>query len=167
MKVTVRKFDAGIFASVKELTKSQVLVGVPDANAPRNADEEEAKKGEPINNATIGYIMEFGAPNANIPARPHLMPGISDAKDSIADQLKKGAQQALAGKAGAADIALNKVGLIASSAVKARITEGPFTPLAETTLRARRARGRTGEKPLLDTGQYRNSQTYVIRPKGK
>ncbi len=167
MKVTVRKFDAGVFASVKELTKSQVLVGVPGANTPRNADEEEAKKGEPINNATIGYIMEFGAPNANIPARPHLMPGISDAKDTIADQLKKGAQQALAGKAGAADIALNKVGLIASSAVKARITEGPFTPLAETTLRARRARGRTGEKPLLDTGQYRNAQTYVIRPKGK
>jgi hypothetical protein len=30
-------------------------------------------------------------------------------------------------------------------------------------LRARRARGRTGDVPLVDTGELRNSITYVIR----
>jgi hypothetical protein len=65
------------------------------------------------------------------------------------------------------DIAQNKAGLIAESSVRKKINEGPFEPLAPKTLQERKRRGRTGEKPLIDTGQLRNSVTYVIRPKGK
>ncbi|MBX4298880.1 hypothetical protein K4H04_24285, partial [Mycobacterium tuberculosis] len=63
--------------------------------------------------------------------------------------------------------------------MRAKITEGPFVPLAAATLRARARRGRSGAakelasraagnapdnsnaKPLIDTGQYRQAITYV------
>jgi hypothetical protein len=38
--------------------------------------------------------------------------------------------------------------------------------LAERTLAARKARGRTGEKPLIDTGQLRNAVTFVVQARG-
>lgn len=168
MKITTTKDKVGqIVGQIRSLTKNDVLVGIPDEKAPRSEEEAEAQKGEPINNATIGYVSEFGSPTANIPARPHLMPGIESVKDKIEAHLKKGALGALEGSPDAAEIALEKVGVVASSAVKAKITEGGFAPLAPATLKQRRARGRTGEKPLSDTGQYRNSITYVVRPKGK
>ncbi|MFG1417178.1 hypothetical protein V5F38_05110 [Xanthobacter sp. V0B-10] len=168
MKIqTTKNKVSGVIASLKGLTKQDVLVGIPDENAPRTEAEEEARRGEPINNATIGYINELGSPAGNIPARPHLMPGIDRAKDKIASHLVTGAKGTLSGVADAASIALEKVGLEATSAVKMVITEVIPPPLAERTLADRKARGRTGETPLIDTGQYRNSITYVVRPKGK
>ncbi len=156
-----------IVDQMRKLTKDRVLVGVPDANAPRSAEEDEARKesGEPVNNAEIGYINEFGVPERNIPARPHLIPGIKSSKDRLAKVLNAGARDALKGNDEAAQIALTKVGIIAETAVKNRIDEGPFVPLSFRTVEARKARGRTGEKPLIDTGQYRNSITHVVETK--
>lgn len=167
--MTTKDAFPGIKAAIDKLTKSEVLIGVPYENAPRSAEEDEARKedGSPITNAEIGYINEFGLPEKNIPARPHLIPGIESVKDRLAKALMAGAKKTLAGDAGAGDVALTKAGLIGETAVKDRVTDGPFVPLAPATLAARRARGRTGEKPLLDTGQYRNSITHVVRPKGK
>jgi hypothetical protein len=69
------------------------------------------------------------------------------------------------------------------NAVRTKITDGPFAPLADSTLRARARRGRKGAvaelksraqgnapnnanaKPLIDTGQLRKSITYVVRKK--
>lgn len=166
MTVEVKKDRvAEVMAAVRALTTKEVLVGIPDTDAPRTEEEAEAKKGEPINNATIGYINEFGSPAANIPERPHLRPGVEDVRDRIANKLVQGAKKALDGDKEAGAKALEAVGLIAQSAVRKKIEAGPFTPLAPATLANRRARGRTGEKPLQDTGQYRNSITYVVAPK--
>jgi hypothetical protein len=50
--------------------------------------------------------------------------------------------------------------------VRAFITAGQgFAPLAAATLAARRRKGRTGTKPLIDTGQLRRAITYVLRRK--
>jgi phage gpG-like protein len=156
---------AEVMSQIRELTKTEVLVGIPDANAGR--DPEPGEKHEPISNAEIGYVMEFGMPEKNIPARPFLVPGVQDARDRIGQQLETGARKALAGDPNAADITLNKAGLTAQNAVRAKIEEGPFVPLAPRTLAQRKKRGRTGEKPLIDTGQLRKSITYVIVEKGK
>src|SRR5260363_429767 len=40
--------------------------------------------------------------------------------------------------------ALHRAGLAAQNAVRAKMTEGPFKPLAESTLQARARRGRIG-----------------------
>lgn len=173
MPIEIRKnTSAAVMQAIRALTKSEVLVGVPAENAGRSP--EAGEHGTPLNNAEIGYIHEFGSTieGANggeivIPPRPHLIPGITGAKDKIAKALGAGAKAALSGKADAPDLALNKAGLIGQAAVRAKITEGDFTPLAASTLAKRRAKGRTGTKPLIDTGAYRNSINYVVRKKGE
>ncbi|MNT50592.1 hypothetical protein D3C72_1875180 [compost metagenome] len=56
-------------------------------------------------------------------------------------------------------------GMTASNSVKAKINSNIRPELAESTLEARRQRGVTRENTLVDTGQLRNSVTYVIRNK--
>jgi len=164
--VTMTKdaFD-DVLKQIRSLTKEEVLIGVPDENAGRQPEQGEQEK--PISNAEIGYVMEFGLPEKNIPARPHLVQGVREATDQLGEILQAGAMKALNGDKQAADIALNKAGLAGQNAVRKKVTDGPFVPLSPKTLEARKRRGRTGEKPLIDTGQYRNSLTYVVRPKGK
>lgn len=147
----------GLLASLKSLTKSRVLVGVPAEDAGRNDD------GEPINNAALAFIHDNGAPEINIPARPFMAPGIARAEDAIVKQMKAGAQKVLDGKPGAVDQTMHRVGLTAQSAIRNQINDGPFVPLSPRTLADRRRRGRTGDQPLIDTGQLRNSINYVIR----
>lgn len=145
---------------MKDLTKKAVLVGVPDENADRQPDPHDPV---PITNAGIGFVMEHGDPERNIPARPFLGPGVEGASKPIGDKLVATASKALDGDREAIDKGLHGVGLIAQSAVRQKIQDGPFVPLAPRTLSARKARGRTGEKPLIDTGQLRNAVNYVIR----
>ncbi len=151
---------AGFQKSIKSLTANRVLVGIPDANADRKPDPKDPV---PITSAGIGWIMEHGAPEKNIPARPFLNPGIAGAKDKITDRLQKTAMKAIDGDVTATKTGLAGVGLIAQRSVQERITDGPFAPLAPATLADRVRRGRTGEKPLIDTGQLRRAVTYVIR----
>lgn len=169
---------AAVLKSIAGLTKNTVLVGVPDSTTDRSDDDHG-----PMNNATIGYIQEHGSPAANIPARPHLMPGIENAQDKITARMKKASQAALDGRKDKTIEQLEKAGMVARDSVKNMITDGDFEPLAEATLRARARRGRKGAKaelasraagnapdnrnarPLIDTGQYRNSITYVVRKK--
>lgn len=161
LKVT-KDITKRLVTGVRELARERVLVGIPADNAERLIDEDADDRG-PINNAAIGYIMENGSPAANIPARPHLQPSVNEQQDEIAAAYKAGGKAILDGKAKSATEVHHRVGLMVESAVKAKINEGDFTPLAPATIRARKARGRKSEKPLVDTGQYRNAITHVVR----
>ncbi|MGO4738642.1 hypothetical protein AB4099_18990 [Bosea sp. 2KB_26] len=147
-----------LLRAVRDLTKSEVLVGIPDAEAGREDG--------PISNAEIGYLMETGSPSQNIPERPFLVPGVESARERIEKRMRSAGEAALAGRRDDVSTAFEKAGIEASSAVKAKISDGPFTPLSPKTLAKRRARGRAGEKPLIDTGQLRRAITYVVRKKG-
>lgn len=138
------------------LANNRVMVGIPQAKDSRR----EAGK---LGNAEIGYIMENGAPEVNITARPHLKPGVRDAQSRVTDLLKQAGRLALEGRPDAVTRAYHAVGLTVQSAIKARIRAGIPPPLADSTLAARRRRGRTGTKPLIDTGQYLAAITYVIQ----
>lgn len=172
MPIEIRKKPSpAIFDGIRALTKNETLVGVPAENAGRQPEDGEKR---PLNNAEIGYVQEFGStiggPNGqafSIPPRSHLRPGIEDARDKLAKALEKGVMAALRGDVGAADKALHTAGLIGQNSVRNKITEGPFVPLAPMTLQKRKARGRTGEKPLIDTGSYRSSISYVVRGKNE
>lgn len=183
MGVTITKDELPrLLASVKQLTKRRVLVGISDITAQRepNPDDPTAD----LNNAEIGYIHEFGAPEENIPARPFLMPGIMDARDKIIARLRKAGEAALAGKTVDIDRALTACGLETVDAVKNKIETGPFAPLAEITVRRRLTRTAAYKaatpqrkaklmqaflggvnKPLIDTGALRDSITFVLRDK--
>ncbi len=165
MSVIVTKDRTGeLLKAIVALTQREVLIGIP-ADAPARTPEP----GEPAppSNALIGYKMETGDPEMNLPARPFLVPGVEAIKDKAIARLKKAGEDALKGDLGKVDQALHAVGLMGQSSVQAKITDGPFVPLAPRTLAQRRARGRTGDRPLIDTGQLRRSVNYVIRTKGK
>jgi hypothetical protein len=147
-----------VLRSIQQLASNEVLIGIPASTTERQDDE-------PINNATIGYIQETGSPVNNLPARPFLVPGVESAQKAATDELKKGADDAMDGNAQAADKALHRAGIVASNSVKAKINSGIAPELAESTIAARRRRGRTGTTPLIDTGSLRNSITYVLRKK--
>lgn len=148
--------------AINNLPARSVLVGIPEEKTDRDDSHDAAY----VTNAVLGYIHENGAPEANIPARPWLVPGIRDAKAKISDYLRQAGNAALDGDSAKADRAMHAAGLTAVNSVRRKIQTGPFIPLAPATIAARLRKGRTGTKPLLDTGQLRNSITYVIRDKG-
>jgi phage gpG-like protein len=144
--------------SIRELTKLQVLVGVPAKNAGR-------QENGPATNAMLAFVHNYGSPAQNIPARPFMEPGIRETKDPVADRMARAAQASLDGRKDDINRNLIGAGLIATNGIKAKITSGPFKALKPATIAARKRRGRTGTKPLLDTGQLRNSITFVVRRK--
>jgi len=130
------------------LARSDVLVGVPSNKA--NRRPMPGKKPDPITNASLAYIHEFGSPARNIPARPFLFPAIRKIKPQVRALMKKAAQDALKGDKGAVKRVLNEVGLLAQIAAQAAITdpEPPFVPLKPATIRARLRRTQAGRRQL-------------------
>lgn len=159
MNVRIVKDRVGaVLKGVRALTTKEVLVGIPSTTAGRTDT--------PINNAEIGYLMETGSPAQNIPERPFLVPGVDGASKQFIPHLKAAGLSALEGKTTMIERDFDRAGFVAANAVKAKITDGPFTPLSAKTLQKRRAKGRTGERPLIDTGQLRRAVTHVVRKKG-
>jgi hypothetical protein len=174
-----------VFASINELVGKQVLVGIPDTGAERKDDEG-------ANNAVIGYTMEFGSPSQNIPARAHLIPGVQKAEPQALRQMRAAASATMDGDSKKADQFLNAAGMIASNEVRGMINDNIPPALSPNTIRNRHrqrgtksmreseqvylnlvskgvtpeaAQGETGIIALLNTGEYRNSITYVVRKK--
>ncbi len=142
---------------IKGFKNDAVLVGVPAQDATR-------KDNEPINNATLLAINEFGSPINNIPPRPVMAIGIRNAQEEIAEQFKLAAKNALSKGLAALSIFYNRAGIIASNSVKKAInSQEGFDGPSEATLKARKAVGFSGTKALIVTGQMRNSITYVVK----
>lgn len=153
VKMTQDNLDA-VLKSIAALVQQEVLVGVPDSTAGRK-DE-----GQPISNAEIGYIMETGSPANNVPARPHLVPGVEHALPAVTKQLERGVGAALDGKVEKVDQQLHAAGTLAVSSVQMTIRNNIPPPLAPSTVANRyRQRGtksqRKSEKDyaaLIDAG---------------
>ncbi len=148
-----------LLQALKAMSSRRVLVGIP-SDSPDN-DRDDA----PITNAAIGLINEFGAPEQNIPARPHLIPGVQAAWPDAQRRLAKAAEQVLKLRAGAESIVtsgLEGAGMLARDAVVQEINDVLAPALAPSTLADRRRRGFKGETPLIATGAYKQSITYVI-----
>lgn len=158
-KVT-RDHTKDLAKTLKAIAAERVLVGVPLSTADRKPDPDDP---EPISNAAIGRIMEFGSPAANIPARPHLVPAVDAQKGAITKRYRDAAKMALNGNVEALKIAHTVVGQETSDAVRLRIETGPFAALAPMTIADRKRRGIDSEQPLIRTGQYRTAITFVIR----
>lgn len=158
-----------VVAAIELLASTRVMVGIPSDRAARDDG--------PINSAALGYIHENGAPEANIPARPFLIPGVATKKAEIIAGLKRVGELAFEGKPEAVMRQFHRIGMIGSMAVKRKITTGPFVPLAQRTIDARRRRSKGSKyrrkavtasdtKPLIDSAQMRNAVSYVLRKAG-
>ena len=100
-------------SAVEDLVKQSVLIGFPDSG------EEHEDSG--ISMAAIGYYMETGLPEQNVPARPFLVPGVKEVEDEAVDQLRVAAAAELNGDNAKVKQALNAAGLIALTSVKNKI----------------------------------------------
>jgi len=146
--------------ALKALAKSQVLVGIPASSS------DNAREDEPITNSELGFIHEFGAPEANIPARPFLVPGVKASWEKANKLLASGAKKVLQlnpNPAATVTRTLEAAGLLAQGKVVQEIDDGIPPMLKAATLAARRRRGFTGTKPLIETGQLKQSITYVVK----
>lgn len=169
---TIADKTVDVAAAMRLLTRSAVLVGIPaDKGGPPGKDD--------VTYAEIGYIHENGAPDANVPARPFLIPGIRAAHDKIVDQLRDAGRKALEGNAGGVAKVLERAGIIGQNSVRAQFVDNDWPELAEATLnkrgpatrdedgeiikRGKTRRERGAVNPLQDTGQLRKMVTYVVR----
>lgn len=166
--------------ALEEMQAKEVLAGFPQEEQAREDSEGNA---EPITNAALGYIHNFGSPEHNIPARPFMVEGIEVKKAPITDGMKSAGLAALDGNTQLVDQAMHAVALIAKTGIQMKILDGPFEPLAESTLKARARRERAGAqeeldrraagdapgvelaRPLNDTGQMRNAVDGIVREK--
>jgi len=173
VKIKTKKDVDQIMAPLQALAKKRVLVGVPEAEDPRDNDEK-------IGNAALAYIHDNGAPSVGIPARSFMKPGIAKAQKKINRELRLAAHASMEGSPEGVDLALNAAGMIAQSSIQNIILEGQgFVPLKRATIfgRIRRRpylkadfknnKGLKEEyiasaKPLMDTNQLLKAITYVI-----
>jgi hypothetical protein len=159
---------------VLELTKMQVLVGVPEEKDPRET-------GEDVGNAALAYIHDKGSPLAGIPARPFMDPGIKNAQEIINAEFMKLARKQLEDKdEDTIKKGFTRIGLIAQNSIKKifNTSEG-FAPLKRATLLGRLRKRKAAKKwtderreevmislkPLVDTGNLRNAISFVVEEK--
>jgi hypothetical protein len=139
--------------------KARVVIGIPDDSA--RSDSE-------VNNAALLAIHNFGSPANNIPARPVMDIGMRNAKGDIVKELTRGAKKALDLKGAAHDEAveqsLERSGIIGATAVKKAIVDQTgIRPLKPETIQARKRKGFSGTKALLETAQMMNAITSEVR----
>lgn len=182
-RVTVTKDRVNqVVASVNALVRREVLVGIPEATTSRRQ--------EPITNAALGYIHEFGAPGARVPPRPSLIPGVRRSAPDYVPHLKRAAGAALDGDPKRAEKALVAAGIVAETAVKQLIHSNIPPPLKPATVRGRKyarqtksrrpgedrylglvsqgvspavAQSEAGIVSLINTGQLAAAITSVVR----
>lgn len=127
--------------------KHQVNVGFPGGQDHKDSD---------LSVAQIAAIHEFGAPSVGIPERPFLRTSI----DKNRPRYKALNRQTLAGVvrgAGTVEQALGLLGEAAKADVQKEIASGAFAPLKASTIRRKKS-----SKPLIDSGQLRQSVAWEI-----
>jgi len=164
VKVT-KDISAFVLRNIQRMADERVLIGFPSTGA--------ARKDGPVGNAYLGFIHEHGAPKANIPARPFLVPGVRASLPRALKALKVYGAKSMTDPS-QLEKGLEAAGAIARDSAKKTITSQgtagdpatPFAPLSPVTLAARKRAKVKGTRALIRTGSMTNSITYIVK-KGK
>lgn len=169
---------AAVTDGAQRLASQRVMVGVPAEKNSRNGR---------FGNASIAYVMENGDAAGRIPARPHLRPGVQRVQRENEETLKRALELALdSNPDGAERQQLHIVGLRAVNSIRAVIRGKIPPPLSPATIRGRINRAKSPGRrrklreqleyspsmawsmftPLINTGAYIRSITYVLRRRG-
>lgn len=151
VKITVKKDNTKeLLKKLESMKNFDLLVGVPQ-------DEAEREEGE-ITNAQLMFIHSEGSPVRNIPPRPVIDITLKEEKEKINQKFKKALNVILNG--GNPSVELEKLGIYITNKIKAKFGSEDLAPLQPSTIKAKGS-----DRPLIDTGQLRNSITYVVRKK--
>lgn len=127
--------------------RDSVLVGLPEGSVDSDGDDL----------VLIGAAHEFGSISRNIPARPFLRPALRKNVNKYGRILQQKATAILLGRMSLHQ-ALSLVGQAAQADVqKYIVAHQGFDPLKPATIKRKKS-----SKPLIDTGQMRQSIRYRI-----
>jgi hypothetical protein len=183
IKVTaqIKKSGGGLLDLAKAtnyLRDRQVVVGYAEGSG---------NHGE-INNAQLAFIHSNGSPKKGIPARPIIEPALEqpDARERIPELLREAVAASLDGNISGINAALERAGIYGANTVKEWFNgnngwpplKDPYRTIGvEIDKYGERKTGKDGTpkyihknksgggKPLLDTGQLRQSVTYAVKEK--
>lgn len=186
-KVEHNEYNGGFVGLVKRLQglqKRQIQVGIPQ--------QTSSRKGEGINNAELLYIhthgtrrkamrkemqegmdrglkyseafslyiQSHGSPLWHSPPRPVLEPAIKENKEKIALQFSKIVKAAADGNADAMERAITSTGMTAQNACRSWFKD-PRNGWPRNDPKTVKLKG--SDKPLVDSGELRDSIVYVVR----
>jgi hypothetical protein len=135
-----------------EDANKSVLVGVP-------VGAEPEPDGTPM--AMIAAVHEFGSPEQNIPERSFLRGGIRRGTPKFGKLNERNLSAVVRGTMTVAQ-SLGQLGAMAAGEVKREFTTADFAPIAQATIYARKRRfGKASTRPLIATGNLRQSITWV------
>lgn len=107
--------------------------------------------------ADIAFKNNFGSFKEKIPARPFGSTLIPRYKEKIERVIRKELKAYVEGKQ-TLEAAYNRIGLACSGFMKDNLTNGDWKPNAPFTVFLKGS-----SRPLIDTGQMRQSITYVVK----
>ena len=111
----------------------------------------------PLDVATLAVIHEFGSPKNNIPARPVMRQTNQRHSRELQSIMPALLRRIYAGRI-LPSKALAQLGVFWEGKIKQTFRDGVFVPLRPATI-ARKG----SSKPLIDSGQLRQSVTSIIR----
>ncbi len=151
VKVKVRKDNTKqLLKKLESMKRLDLLVGVPQ--------EETEREDNEITNAQLMFIHSEGSPAHNIPPRPVIEMTLKEEKEKISEKFKKALNVVV--KGGDPRTELEKLGIYVVNKIKAKFGSEDLAPLQPATIKAKGS-----DRPLIDTGQLRDSITYVVRKK--
>lgn len=150
----VKNFDFSKFRELRSrlegMADKEVVVGVTRATAGRDETGE-------INNAELAAVHEFGTKDGRIPERSFIRSSMTENKEKYVGTHAENLRKVVRGEM-PFDKSLDLLGVRAAADVQQNIRDGDFVPLAQSTI------DRKGSsKPLIDTGNLRQSITHEVR----
>jgi len=145
--------------ALQALRETQVLIGIPEAEAGRDGN---------LTNVDLLYIHSNGSPLVGIPARPVIEPALENSKEKLGELMSAVVQAAASGDLASMQSSHEKAGLAGEAIVRDWFTNpaNAWAPNSPETKKAKERKGSTDPKPLIDTGEFRRSITYVVRKEG-
>lgn len=133
---------------LKEIADKEVRIGFQHGKA----TEEDG-----TDVCDVAAWNELGT--VNMPSRPFLRKSVDENEGKINSFLQSKMKDLVRGVS--AEQVLKEIGIFQKDLIQEKITEGSFTPNAESTVRQKGS-----SKPLIDSGRMRQSVNYVIQKKG-
>ncbi|HCM61775.1 MAG TPA: hypothetical protein DIT05_04400 [Morganella sp. (in: Bacteria)] len=148
---------AQLKAVYDELAKKQLKVGF--------FEHSIYPDGTPI--AYVAAIQELGYPAGGIPPRPFMRPAMTEHRQEYGQLIGRAVKAAVNGKITVTN-GLTQIGAKAAGDVQMAIKSVTTPPLNDATIavRSRRhSKGKSTNKPLVDSGQMLQSVTFAVEDK--
>jgi hypothetical protein len=144
----IKDFDGKFLDRIKRALTGKrervVNVGFPSS----------AKEPDGTSTALIAAVHEYG--NEHVPERAFMRTSLQKNRGRYSALNGQNLKKVLNGGM-SVDAALGQLGLMASSDIKEQIKNGSYAPLKAATIKRKGS-----SKPLIDTGQMRQSVTYEL-----